>query len=138
MVKQITLIFILFLLIVQNTWGMQITRPNLKIQNTEIGFLVIAPDRGFVGNNETLSIFEKFKKEYLAKIIFIGRKYDGLSSNYSEYIQKALTDFDELSVNKIVVLPLFLSKYNHILQELKINLPSYKCKAQIQWNKTMS
>ena len=36
----------------------------------------------------------------MAKIIFIGRKYDGLNSNYSEYIKKALTDFDDLSVNK--------------------------------------
>jgi len=138
MAKKLTLIFFLFLLIVENTWGMQITRPNFKIKNSEVGFLVIAPDRGFVGNNETLSLFKKFKKEYLAKIIFIGRKYDGLNSNYSEYIQKALIDFDEVSVNKIVILPLFLSKYNHILQELKINLPSYKSKAQIQWNQTMS
>ena len=117
MFKQVTFVFFLFLAIAQNTWGMQINRPNFKIQNNEIGFLVIAPDRGFVGNNETLSIFQKFKKEYLAKIIFIGRKYDGLSSNYSEYIKNALTDFDELSVNQIVVLPLFLSKYNHILQD---------------------
>ena len=116
MFKQTTFIFLLLLTIVQSTWGMQITRPNFKIQNTEIGFLVIAPDRGFVGNNETLSIFQNFKNEYLAKIIFIGRKYDGQSSNYSEYIQKALTDFDELSVNKILVLPLFLSKHNQILK----------------------
>ena len=138
MFKKPIFIFFLFLAIAQNTWGMQINTTNFKIQNNEIGFLVIAPDRGFVGNNETLSIFQSFKKEYLAKIIFIGRKYDGLSSNYSEYIKKALTDFDDLSVNKIVVLPLFLSKYNHILQELKINFPSYKPKAQIRWNETMS
>ena len=138
MLKQTTFVFFLVLTIVQNTWGAKIPRPNFKIQNSEIGFLVIAPDRGFVGNNETLSIFKSFRKEYLAKIIFIGRKYDGLSSNYSEYIQKALTSFDELSVNKIVILPLFLSKYNHILQELKINFPLYKRKAQIHWNETMS
>ena len=138
MFKQTTIIFFLFLAIAKNTWGMQINRPNFKEQNNEIGFLVIAPDRGFVGNNETLSIFKNFKKEYLAKIIFIGRKYDGLSSNYSEYIKKVLKDFDDLSVDKIVILPLFLSKHNHILQELKINFPSYKPKAQIHWNETMS
>ena len=109
MFKKPIFIFFLFLAIAQNTWGMQINTTNFKIQNNEIGFLVIAPDRGFVVNNETLSIFQNFKKEYLSKIIFIGRKYDGLNSNYSEYIQQALTDFDELSVNKIVILPLFLS-----------------------------
>ena len=88
MVKQLTLIIFLLLLIAENLWGMQIKRPKLKTPNPQIGFLILAPDRGFVGNNETLSVFQKFKKEYLAKIIFVGRKYDGLNSNYSGYIQK--------------------------------------------------
>ena len=117
---------------------MQIKRPKLKAQNPQIGFLVLAPDRGFVGNNETLSVFQKFKKEYLAKLIFVGRKYDGLNSNYSGYIQKAFSSFDELSVSKVVILPLFLSKYNHILQEVRKNLPVYNFKGQIHWNETMS
>ena len=120
MFKQLTLIiFLLLALIAGNVWGMQIKRPKLKAQNPQTGFLVLAPDRGFVGNKETLSVFKNFKKEYLAKIIFVGRKYDGLNSNYSEYIQKAFSSFDELSVSKVVILPLFLSKYNHILQGSK-------------------
>ena len=138
MVKQLTLIIFLLLLIAENVWGMQIKRPKLKAQNPQIGFLVLASDRGFVGNNETLSVFQKFKKEYLAKIIFVGRKYDGLNSNYSGYIQKAFSSFDELSVSKVVILPLFLSKYNHILQEVRKNLPAYNFKGQIHWNETMS
>ena len=138
MVKQLTLIIFLLLLIPEIVWGMQIKRPHLKVQNPQIGFLVLAPDRGFVGNNETLSVFQKFKKEYLAKIIFVGRKYDGVNSNFSEYIQKAFSSFDELSVSKIVILPLFLSKYNHILQEVRKNLPAYNFKGQIHWNETMS
>ena len=138
MVKQLTLIIFLLLLIAENLWGMQIKRPKLKTPNPQIGFLILAPDRGFVGNNETLSVFQKFKKEYLAKIIFVGRKYDGLNSNYSGYIQKAFSSFDELSVSKVVILPLFLSKYNHILQEVRKNLPVYNFKGQIHWNETMS
>ena len=138
MVKKLTLIIFLLLLIAENLWGMQIKRPKLKTPNPQIGFLILAPDRGFVGNNETLSVFQKFEKEYLAKIIFVGRKYDGLNSNYSEYIQKAFSSFDELSVSKVVILPLFLSKYNHILQEVRKNLPAYNFKGQIHWNETMS
>ena len=119
MVKQLKFVFFFLFLLAGNASGMQITKSNYKAQNSKTGFLVLAPDRGFVGNNETLSVFQKFKKEYVAKIVFIGRKYDGLDSNYSEYIQKALSGFDALSVSKIVIIPLFLSKYNHILQELK-------------------
>ena len=138
MVKQLNLITFILLLTAGNVWGMQIKRPNLRMENPQIGFLVLAPDRGFVGNNETLSVFQRFKKEYLAKIIFIGRKYDGLNSNYSEYIQKAFSSFNELSVSKVVILPLFLSKYNHILQEVKKHTPAYNFNGQIHWAETMS
>ena len=68
MVKQLTLIIFLLLLIAENIWGLQLKRPNLKEQNPKTGFLVLAPDRGFVGNNETLSIYQNFKKEYLSNI----------------------------------------------------------------------
>ena len=138
MVKQLKFVFFFLFLLAGNASGMQITKSNFKAQKPKTGFLVLAPDRGFIGNNETLSVFQKFKKEYVAKIVFIGRKYDGLDSNYSEYIQKALSGFDALSVSKIVIIPLFLSEYNHILQEVKKNLPAYKFKGQVHWNETMS
>ena len=69
MFKQTTITFFLFLALAQNTWGMQINRPNLKKQNHEIGFLVIAPDRGFVGNNETLSDRGKLYEKRVADAI---------------------------------------------------------------------
>ena len=137
MIKQIMLIFCLSLLIVGNVWGWQINKSNFKTEKPKIGFLVLAPDRGFVGNNETQTIFKKFNNEYLAKIVYIGRKYDGLNSNYSEYIQKALTGFNESSVSSIVVLPLFLSKYNHILKKVRKNIPAYQFKGKIYWNETI-
>jgi protoheme ferro-lyase len=137
MVKKIILILCFLLLIVENVWGWQINKSIIKSRNLKTGFLVLAPDRGFVGNNETQSIFKKFNNEYLAEIVYVGRKYDGLNSNYSEYIQKALSSFDELSVSNIVVLPLFLSKYNHILKEVRKNIPAYKFKANIYLNETI-
>ena len=138
MIKKITITLFLLSAITQSALGMQITGSVFKPNIPKTGFLVIAPDRGFVGNNETLSVFKKFKKEYLAKIIFVGRKYDGLNSNYSEYIKKALSDFDSLSISDVVVIPLFLSKHNHILKEIKKNFSSYKFNAQVHWNETMS
>jgi protoheme ferro-lyase len=68
----------------------------------------------------------------------VGRKYDGLNSNYSEYIQKALTDFDAISVSNIVVIPLFLSKYNHILKEIRKNIYAYQFRGKIYINETIS
>ena len=133
MIKKIILIYILTLLITGNVWSNTTTQTKNKT-----AFLVLAPDRGFVGNNETLSVFHKFEKEYLAKIVFVGRKYDGINSDYSEYIQKELTSFDEMSVSNMVIIPLFLSRYNHILKEVKKNIHKYDFKGDIYWNETMS
>ena len=86
MIKEIIFVFCLLLLFATNVSGTKINKPTFKTEFSRTGFLVIAPDRGFVGNNETNSIFQNFNKDYLAEIVYVGRKYDGLSSNYSEYI----------------------------------------------------
>jgi sirohydrochlorin ferrochelatase len=139
MCKKIIFVFCLSLLFVGNVWGSwQINKSSFKKEKPGTGFLVIAPDRGFVGNNETESIYQKFNKEYLAKIVYVGRKYDGLNSNYSEYIQEALTDFDAISVSNIVVLPLFLSKHNHILKEIRKNIYAYQFRGKVYISETIS
>ena len=138
MIKEIIFVFCLLLLFATNVSGTQINKPTFKTEFSRTGFLVIAPDRGFVGNNETNSIFQNFNKDYLAEIVYVGRKYDGLSSNYSEYIQEALTSFDNNSVSNIVILPLFLSKYNHILKEIRKNISAYQFSGKIYLNETIS
>ena len=138
MIKEIIFVFCLLLLFATNVWGTQINKPTFKTKISRTGFLVIATDRGFVGNNETNTLFQKFNKDYLSEIVYVGRKYDGLSSNYSEYIQEALTRFDNNSVSNIVILPLFLSKYNHILKEIRKNISAYRFSGQIYFNETIS
>ena len=112
--------------------------PVFAAQNKKIGFMVIAEDRGFVGNNETVNLFNQFQREYLSSLVFVGRKYDGIKSEYSEYIQKGISELDNKGVSEIVILPLFLSESNHILKMLRKNIPSYHFKGDIRWNRAMS
>ena len=112
--------------------------PVFAAQNKKIGFMVIAEDRGFVGNNETVNLFNQFEREYLSSLVFVGRKYDGIKSEYSEYIQKGISELDNKGVSEIVILPLFLSESNHILKMLRKNIPSYHFKGDIRWNRAMS
>lgn len=112
--------------------------PVFAAQNKKIGFMVIAEDRGFVGNNETVNLFNQFEREYLSSLVFVGRKYDGIKSEYSEYIQKGISELDNKGVSEIVILPLFLSESNYILKMLRKNIPSYHFKGNIRWNRAMS
>ncbi len=57
MVKQLIILFFSLALIAGNASGMQITNTNFQQFSPKTGFLVLAPDRGFVGNKETLSVF---------------------------------------------------------------------------------
>ena len=112
--------------------------PVFAAQNKKIGFMVIAEDRGFVGNNETVNLFTQFEREYLSSLVIVGRKYDGIKSEYSEYIQKGISELDNKGVSEIVILPLFLSESNYILKMLRKNIPSYHFKGNIRWNRAMS
>src|SRR5512145_3083504 len=60
------------------------------------GFLVVAPERGFLGNQEIRAVFEDFKATYApASLIFVGRDYTGIGSAYSEYVDHALNELRE-------------------------------------------
>ena len=135
-----TIYVVLFFLLTTTGTGVsgQLQKINLTTLKENTGFLVLAPDRGFVGNNETSALFQKFNSLYHSSLVFVGRKYNGMSSNYSEYFQKALSKFSENGISEIVVIPLFIYNSNHILQTIKKYLPLYNFKGNIRWNSSMS
>ena len=92
-----------------------------------------------MGNKETEALFREFEKECQASLTFVGRKYDGIGSEYSEYIQEALSKHSSDKISKLVVLPLFLSNSNHILTKVKKNFDTYsKGSFEIEWAPAMS
>ena len=114
-------------------------QPAFAAQDSKLGFLVIAQDRGYLGNKDIQVIFHKFSKEYEANLVFVGRKYDGIGTEYSKHIKNAISKFNPKKVSKIVVLPLFLSKSNHILNKIQKSFSAYnKDKFEIKWAPSMS
>lgn len=102
------------------------------------GFLVLVPDRGFVGNKETNALFDQFKNEYTASLAIVGKNYNGMGSEYSGYIQDALSKLVEQGVSNIVVLPLFLSDSNPVLKKVKTHLSNYTDLSKVEWGTPMS
>jgi hypothetical protein len=98
------------------------------------GFLVVAPDRGFLGNQEIRAVFEEFKAAYAAaRLLFIGRDYAGVGSPYSEYVSRALAEFKQAGVTDLVGVPFFLSDADPILQRVRASLPEYRHTGTITW-----
>ncbi|MFQ5715827.1 MAG: hypothetical protein ACE5GQ_01860, partial [Nitrospinales bacterium] len=50
----------------------------LAAQGSKTGFLVLASDRGFLGNQETRALFDRFEKDYPASLAYVGRAYQGV------------------------------------------------------------
>jgi sirohydrochlorin ferrochelatase len=76
---------------------------NKDVKDVKTGFLVIAPDRGFAGNEEIADAFDVFAKGRNASLVFIT---DERSSNYLK------SGLDRLTANgarRIAALPLFIS-----------------------------
>lgn len=101
--------------------------------SAKTGFLIIAPDRGFLGNQETQAIFQEFKKGYTTSLAFVGRDYNGVGSEYSGYISQAVGDLKRAGVTQIVAIPLFLSSSDPVFKKVIPYLPSYVSGSSIQW-----
>ncbi len=98
----------------------------------------MAPDRGFIGNQEIRSVFDDFKKSYAASLVLIGRDDNGVGGEYSGYLSRALVETqDRAGATHIVAIPLFRSMSDPILQKVIAYLPTYPDAGNIEWTAPM-
>lgn len=86
------------------------------------GFLVLAPDRGFMGNNEVSRLFTDFQKKtpFPSALVFASKRAQGDHEAYLERLRKEIDLLKGEKVSRIlriVVIPLFLSGGNALLRE---------------------
>jgi len=99
--------------------------PDTGADEDGIGFLALAPDRGFSGDGETMAAFEGFGKNYTAELAFV------TGENFEGNVHEALGKLEARNVSTIWVVPFFLSnsdsKYKNGIEALK----TYKGNAEI-------
>ncbi|CAI2719322.1 hypothetical protein [Nitrospina watsonii] len=102
------------------------------------GFLILAPDRGHLGNRETEKLFDVFSHDYPAALAYAGRGYGGPDRTYDQYLTEALRSLQQQNVERAVVIPLFLSDRNPVVQAVRAQLPAYKTGLRLEWAKPMT
>lgn len=75
----------------------------LSRENRQTGFLVVAADRGFVGNEEIIDEFQRFAKGRNASLIFI------TDERTLRYLRTGVDRLLNKGAARIVVIPLFIS-----------------------------
>jgi len=76
----------------------------------QVGFLVVAPDRGFLGNDEVRDAFRKFSEAFRAELAFL--PWDG---DPMRFASPAIERLRRNGASQIAVLPLFLAGTHPLL-----------------------
>ncbi len=109
-----------------------------QAEETKTGFLVVAPDRGFLGNQEVNALVQDFKKDYPAALALAGGDYTGVEGEYAAYISRAVQQLKQAGATEIVAIPLFLSASDPVLKRLTPVLPAYAAGLPVRWTSTMA
>ncbi|MCG3117775.1 MAG: hypothetical protein LLH30_19055 [Candidatus Manganitrophus sp. SA1] len=99
---------------------------------SNVGFLVLAPDRGFLGNREVATIVDEFKRSHRAALALVGRDYSGVEGEYATYLRRAVEELKGGGAAEIVVIPLFPSQADPMLKKVLPHLPRYASAGAIQ------
>jgi len=81
--------------------------------HAETAFLVAAPDRGFVGNEETRAAFAALAERYPAELVFV------TDERTRDTFARALATLRETGADKFVVLPFYLAPAHPDLQRIE-------------------
>jgi sirohydrochlorin ferrochelatase len=77
----------------------------------KIGYLVIAPDRGFMGNEETREAFEEYRAGFTASLAYVTRE------ETRRFLAEGIAELERAKVKEIVAIPLFLSAHQPLYRK---------------------
>jgi len=90
--------------------------PARAASRPETGFLVLAPDRGFLGNAETRDAFDAYRGRFKAALALLGPR--GAAAE----LDAARASLRRQGAGEVVVLPLFVSENSPFLLDAKARL----------------
>ena len=102
------------------------------------GFLVIAPDRGYLGNQETKELFKEFQRHYPASLAFTGDQDGYHGPAYKEYFKESVQHLRSLNATSVVAIPLFLSDAEPQLQAVRDILQGHTGDMTVEWAPAMA
>jgi len=112
--------------------------PASAAPSPKVGFLVVAPDRGFLGNQEIRSLVDEFKKAYPSALGLVGGAYTGVEDEYAAYLTRAVQELKQEGVTEIVAIPLFLSEADPLLKRVMPLMAAHSDGLPVRWAPAMA
>lgn len=105
---------------------------------SKTGFLVVAADRGYLGNQEVTSLVNEFKHAYPAALGLVGKDYTGVEGEYAVYLTRAAQELRKDGVTDIVAIPLFFSEADPLLTRVMPLMAAYAGGLPVRWAPAMA
>jgi sirohydrochlorin ferrochelatase len=120
-------------LLLCTTWA-----PAAAAPPSTVGFLVVAQDRGFLGNQEIRALVDEFKQSYPAALGLVGRDAASVDGAYAGYLSRAAQELKQAGATEIVAIPLFLSDADPLLTHIKPLVPAHTGGLPVRWAPAMA
>lgn len=98
-----------------------------------LGVLVVAKDRGAVGNGELAAAVADLDPDYPAELLLIGPDGQGVEHGYTAYIGKAERALRVRGVDEIVAIPLFVSPDDRLLHLFRGRIEAAMAPVAVRW-----
>lgn len=97
------------------------------------GVLIIAKDRGVVGNQELAATVAGLDPAYPSTLLLIGPDRQGIEQGYAAYIAAAREVLREKGVDEIIAIPLFVSGQDHLYILFRDRIAAAMRPATMRW-----
>ncbi|RMH37625.1 MAG: hypothetical protein D6690_02300 [Nitrospirae bacterium] len=104
----------------------------------DTGFLIVAQDRGFVGNKEIRELVDAFAQTHPVALAWQGRQASGFEQDYIRYLDRAIQQLEDMGTQRIVVIPMFVSAAHPVLKRTRATLAQRYPGLVVQWAPTMA
>lgn len=99
----------------------------------KLGVLVVAEDRGAVGNQEIAAAVADLDPDYPVELLLIGRDVQGVEKGYADYIAAASNALKRKGVDEALAVPLFVAPDDALLSRFKEPIESSLAPAALTW-----
>lgn len=97
------------------------------------GVLVIAKDRGAVGNQELAEAVEDLDPDYPVELLLVGPDSQGIENGYAAYIAAARDALRAQGVDRVIAIPLFVSGGDPLLAAFRDRIEAALALTPITW-----
>jgi len=102
------------------------------------GVLVVAKDRGAVGNQELEAAVDALDPDYPVELLLVGPDRQGVENGYAGYIAAARRGLQAAGADSIIAIPLFVTGHEAVLARFRPRIERAMAPMAVEWTPALA